>query len=310
VNRLHLECDDAELTALVHEWFAAGRIEPPADVSVTLRLSDEPWRGQDSRPVLTQPGLVFHHGAPEHTVRVVWRQGEGHAVIPPSPSMRAAIELTRQAAAEPDRWLRPFLLPVLLVLLRRAGWHHIHAATARDSLGRGWLFAGNARAGKSTTAAVLAARGWAVGTDDTGFLVAGAKRVEATCWRAPIALRDGGRALLARAGLDDTGSVTLTRRAKAGFFPEDLGGSWLERVPLDVVALTTVHDGPTRITPLSRAAALAELLSWSLLFVVDHADAQAHLDLMARLTREARCVRLELGRDLVEGPVLLEALVS
>lgn len=309
MSKLRLRCDDRALADRVQRWFAEGQLDPPGELDVTLRLQDAPWTGQDSRPVLTQPGLLFHHGPPDDTVRLVWQGGAGHAVLPPTPRLSAVVELTRGAAAAPDRWLRPFLLPVLLVLLRRGGWHHIHAATARDPRGRGWLMAGNAQAGKSTTAAVLAARGWAVGSDDTAFLIADRERVAATSWREPIALRDGGLELLTRAAPGAAGRA-LALRGKTGFFPDDLGGHWLDRVAVDIVALATVHDGPTHVTPVSRTAALAELLAWSLLFVVDHADAQVHMDLVARLTRDARCVRLALGRDLVERPVLLEEIVS
>jgi hypothetical protein len=304
VTGIHVRCRDVALRDRVQRWIADGRVIPPADVEVTLDLIDAPWAGLETRPAFTQPGLRFHHGPPDHSVRVVWRDGDGHALLGPAPARTATIELVRPIATEPDRWLRAFLLPALLVLLRRAGCHHIHAATARDPRGRGWLIAGDARAGKSTTAAVLAARGWAVGSDDTAFLVTGNDRVSARSWCEPIALRDGGQELLARAG-----GRALPRRGKTAFTPEQLGGTWLGETPVDIVALASVHDGPTRLTPVARPVAVAELLSWSMLFVVDPAEAQAHLDLIARLARQAQCVRLALGRDLVERAVPLETLV-
>jgi hypothetical protein len=222
----------------------------------------------------------------------------------PAGARHASIELQREAAGALDHWLRPFLLPVVIVLLRRAGWHHIHAATARDPAGRGWLIAGDAQAGKSTTAALLATRGWGVGTDDTAFLVAGPAPVYVTAWRDPIALRDGGLALLERGG-----GLRLARRRKTGFTPEELGGEWLERVAVDIVALARVHDGPTRLEPLPRPAAMGELLSWSKFFVLEPALAQEHLDLVARLLEHAACFRLTLGRDMFDQPDLLGALL-
>jgi hypothetical protein len=187
--------------------------------------------------------------------------------------------------------------------LRRVGWHHIHAACARDPDGRGWLIAGDAHVGKSTTAALLATRGWAVGTDDTAFLVAGAPAVAAAAWREPIALREGGLALLAPAG-----GLPLARRRKTGFTPEELGGTWLERIAIDIVAIAALHDGPTRLEPLPRAAAMPQLLSWSRFFVLDADLAQAHLDLVARLVEQSACFRLLLGRDMFDHPDLLREL--
>jgi hypothetical protein len=300
-----VQASDAALAERVRRWVDAAALAPPRSIALTLRLVDRPWSGTDERPHLRQPGLRFHHGAPSDAVRIVWHDGLGHALLPAGAADAVTIELTRTAAAEPDHWLRPFVLPVLLVLLRRAGWHHVHGAVARDPRGRGWLIAGNAHAGKSTTAAWLATRRWAVGTDDTALLANGGTRVEAVSWREPIALRDGGLELLARA----RGGTPLARRGKTGFFPEDLGGTWLPRVPVDVVALARLHDGPTTVEPVRAAVAVAELLSWSLLFMVDPADAQRHLDLVARLAQQATCVRLALGRDLIERPLALEDLV-
>jgi len=263
---------------------------------------DNAWAGADPRTVLHQAGLRFHYGPPDHAVRIVWHDGLGHAWVPPG-TTRALVELVRGIAPDGERWQRPFLLPVLLVLLRRAGWHHIHAATARDPDGRGWLIAGDAQSGKSTTAALLATRGWAVGTDDTAFLVTDAHAVAAAAWREPIALREGGRALLARSG-----GLPLERRQKTGFTPEDLGGTWLERVPIDIVAVAAIHDGPTRLDPLKPSVAMAELLSWSRFFVLEPDRAQQHLDLVARLVEQADCFRLLLGRDIFDHPDLLREL--
>jgi hypothetical protein len=294
---------DPHRIELVSQWLAGAALGAPPGLEIGLATSDSAWTGTDPRPVLRQPDLRFHHGAPDHSVRVVWRDGTGHTLIPAG-ARRATVDLTREAARDPERWLRPFLLPVILVLLRRAGWHHIHAATARDPRGRGWLIAGDARSGKSTTAALLASRGWAVGTDDTAFLEAETDPVSVAAWREPIALRDGGRDLLAQAG-----GLPLSRRQKTGFTPEDLGGSWLERVPIDIVALSAVHDGPTCVAPLARSVAVGELLSWSRFFVLEPALAQEHMDLVARLVKRAACYRLSLGRDIFERPDLLRDLV-
>ncbi len=200
--------------------------------------------------------------------------------------------------------MRPFLLLVVAALLRGAGWSHIHAATAIDRAGRGWLIAGDSNSGKSTTAALLASRGWSVGTDDTAFLADGTNPVAVVGWHEPIALREGGYQLL---GL--SGGQALTRRRKTGFLPEELGGRWVDRVVPGIVAIAAIHDGVTRMEPLRPALAVADLLSWSLLFIVDPDGAQRHLELVTRLAAQARCYRLRLGRDIFEDPDLLSGLV-
>lgn len=295
--------DDAAVRDAVADWLTSAAAGVPAGLEIELRVVDAPWTGIDPRAVLRQPGLALYYGLPDAGIRVVWRDGQGHAWIPAG-GTRAVVELMRDVAGEGERWWRPFLLPVILVLLRRVGWHHMHAVTARDPDGRGWLIAGDTRAGKSTTAALLATRGWAVGTDDTAFLLDERPAVTAAAWREPIALREGGRELLAARG-----GIPLAHRSKMGFTPEELGGSWVDRVPVAIVASAALHDGATRLDPLPATAAMGDLLSWSRFFVLEPDLAQQHLDLVGRLVRQAACFRLRLGRDLVDHPDRLRELV-
>jgi len=300
---LRVVCDRPDVRETVERWLADSRLAPPRALDLTLALVGEPWRGADPRPCLHQPELDLYYGPPEGALRLVWRGGLGHGRVD-FRTGTATVELVAGVADQPDRWLRPFLLLVVAAQLRAVGWSHIHAATAIDPRRRGWLFAGDSHCGKSTTAALLASRGWAVGTDDTAFIVDGAATVSVLGWREPIALREDGYRLLAVSG-----GRALTRRGKTGFLPEELGGRWAERIVPDIVAIAGIHDGPTSLEPLRPALAVADLLSWSLLFVVDPDRAQRHLELVTRLATQARCYRLRLGRDIFDHPDLLSELV-
>jgi hypothetical protein len=190
---------------------------------------------------------------------------------------------------------------VLLFLLRRAGWHHLHAATAVDQTGTGWLVAGNARAGKSTTAALLARAGWRVGGDDAAFLARRGDHVVAHAPRAPIALRSDALRLLA-------GRLPELPGGRPDYWPEELGGSWTSCVDPGVILFTNTRRGSrlTYATPLTAREATAELVRWSAWVMVEPELAQEHLDLIAQLARQARCFRVALGRDVVHEPALLE----
>jgi hypothetical protein len=297
-------CDVPALRGAVEGWLVDSRLIPPRPIELRITLVDEAWGGVDPRPCLRQPDLALYYGPPDNEQRLVWRDGVGHALVAPG-SGSAAVAITSELADKPERWLRPFLLLVVAALLRGAGWNHIHAATAMDPMGRGWLIAGDSNSGKSTTAALLASRGWSVGTDDTAFLVDGTTPVEVLGWHEPIALRNGGYQLL---GLK--GGQLLARRHKTGFLPEELGGRWVHSVTPDIVAIAAIHDGPTRLESLRPALAVADLLSWSLLFIADPGGAQRHLELVTRLAAQCRCYRLRLGRDIFEHPDLLSALAS
>ncbi len=296
-------CDEPALRQTVETWLADSRLAPPRPIDLTITVVGGPWTGEDRRSVLRQPDLNLYYGPPDNCLRLVWREGAGHAVVS-AESGAATVAITQPLAHHPEAWLRPFLLLVVAALLRGAGWSHIHAATAVDPRGRGWLIAGDSNSGKSTTAALLASHGWSVGTDDTAFLADGTTPVEVVGWHEPIALREGGYQLLSLQG-----GQLLARRRKTGFFPEELGGRWIGRVVPDIIAIAAIHDGATSLEPLRPALAVADLLSWSLLFIVDPGGAQRHLELVTRLAAQAKCYRLRLGRDIFEQPDLLSALV-
>ena len=163
--------------------------------------------------------------------------------------------MTPAAVTQLDDCLRTFLSAVFILLLRRAGWHHIHAATVIDPRGRGWLLTGDTQAGKSTTAALLAAQAWPVGADDSAFLLRREGLVVATVPRAPIALRDGGRILLGHA---------MDARPNAGnkwtFWPDQLGARWIPEVTPRVILFLTPGNDLTVSEPMTAAETLAQLV--------------------------------------------------
>jgi hypothetical protein len=222
----------------------------------------------------------------------------------PDHAPEAYVTLSQEAASQMEVCIPTFLMMVLIFLLRRAGWHHVHGATAVDPKGRGWLVAGNARAGKSTTAALLASRGWSVGTDDTAFLADEGERVSVKAYHGPIALREGGYELLGR----KVGKLA-ERRQKMACWPEELGGTWLPSVEPDILLFTTVGDRYSKAEPMGAREALAELVRWSAWVVLEPELAQEHLDMLTRLAKQAQGYRVTLGRDLFDDPTRLTELI-
>ena len=304
-STIKLACDDTEVRPALAAWLDATGLEPPGDLTLDVRVGNPASASSDARLAFRQPGVVVRSGPPEGGVRLWWEVAPAVAEIAPGASV-ARVTLSSAAAKQLACCAGTFLTTVLIFLLRRAGWHHVHAATAIDPEdGRGWLLAGNAAAGKSTTAALLATRGWAVGTDDLAFLISGAARVAAAACRAPIALRDGGRRLLQR--ID---GIPLAEREKFAFWPEDLGGVWAPRIEPDVILFPSIGDGHTTATALGQREALAGLVRWSAWVVLEPELAQPHLDLLGALARQARAYRVTLGRDLFANPDRLAELVA
>jgi len=269
-------------------------------LSLDVRVVNSIPPAQDGGVVFEQPSVEIRAGP----TRISWTRAPAAATLAPGGTC-ASVLLSRAAVRRLDECAETFMVTVLIFLLRRAGWHHVHAATAIDPRGRGWLIAGNSQAGKSTTAALLASRGWPVGTDDIAFLAPSGERVAVEAYHAPIALRPGGYALL-----NLSGGVALERRRKVAYWPEELGSQWAPRIEPDVLLFTAVGNGRTEVQPLGARETLAELVRWSAWVMLEAALAQEHLDLIARLARQARRYRVTLGRDLFTHPRCLEELVS
>lgn len=299
---IEVRCSDATLRAAVEAWLAGLRIAVPPGLALDITVP-EALHAALSEVVFEQPGVGFARG-PEGGIRLAWDEAPALAEVGPGARV-ATVQLSPAAVQDLEYCTRTFLLAVVIVLLRRVGWYHLHAATAIDPNGRGWLVAGDAHAGKSTTAALLAASGWQVGTDDAAFLERRDDRILVHTCHAPIALRDGGRKLLARAG-----GVILPDRGKVGFWPEDLGGVWTPLVFPEIVIFTTVGKDRTTAEPMARPAAVAELVRWSAWVMLEPDLAQDHLDALTRLTRQSRCYHVMLGRDLFARPNRLIELVS
>ena len=303
---IDIDCADPTLGAAVERWLDEGRLEPPIRLKLEISVGPvDAAAGDGSRPSFHQPGVTILSGGSDRRVTISWDSWPAIAELAPG-STTAVVRLSPQAAARLDECLRQFMIVVLIFLLRRAGWHHVHGAITIDPRGRGWLLAGNSRAGKSTTAALAASRGWAVGTDDIAFLAQSTPdRVEARAFRTRLALRPGGEDLLARSG-----GLPLEGRGKVGFWPEELGGSWIAQIEPEVLLFTQIGAGETTVEPMRPGDVLAELVRWSAWVALEPELAQGHLDLLSRLGAQARAFRVTLGRDLFDQPDRLERLVS
>lgn len=257
----------------------------------------------DLREPFRQPAVEIRSGPPLDYTSISWTVAPAVATLP-STGTEARVVLSPSAARRLDECIGTFLITVLIFLLRRVGWHHVHAVTALDPQNRGWLVAGDARAGKSSTAALLASRGWPVGTDDTAFLRHDGRGVVAVGFRSPIALRRGGLSLIGRqVGEPDQ------RRKKQLCWPEELGGSWLPETKPNILLFTTVGSRTSTAGRLSAHESLVELVRWSAWVVVEPLLAQEHLELLNLLARQATGYRVTLGRDLFDNPERLGELI-
>jgi len=270
----------------------------PGRFRLSVSVSDKPPVGPDTREILRQPTVAIQAGPPLGTVRVQWERAPAVAVIHQT-LPHAAIWMSPAAVSNLREAERSFLLVVLVFVLRRLGWYHVHGATFIDPSGRGWLLPGSSRSGKSTTTALLASRGWEVGTDDIGFLVNRGSAVATLGFHSRIALRSGALELLR---LGD--GLLLAHRRKEGFSPEELGGTWVPEVIPRVIAFPRIGER-TSMALMAPGESLSSLVKWSHWVLYEPVHSQEHLDALGRVAAQARCYDLTLGPDLFDNPDLL-----
>jgi hypothetical protein len=304
-SSIEVGCLDPAVRSAVRRWLDEGRLQPsiPLRVEITVGPVTSPPES-DRRPIFRQPELTIRSGGLDSQVTISWDPWPAVAELGCG-SLTAEVRLSPEAVERMDECLRRFLMTTLIFLLRRSDWHHVHGATAVDAHGRGWLLAGDSGAGKSTTAALLASRGWGVGTDDIAFLATSpGGKVEVHAFRTRLALRPGGEALL-----DRSGGLPLSGRGKTGFWPEELGGTWTPCIEPKILLFTRVGSDRTAVEPMRPRDTLAQLVRWSAWVALEPDLAQGHLDLLARLGSQATAYQVTLGRDLFTSPDLLTGLL-
>lgn len=292
--------NDSALEAAVVAWILASRMTLPAGFRIRLTVVDSVAAWDDPREAFSQGDVDIRAGEPLGWVHLRWRAAPARARIEEH-RPDAFVEVSREAVEQLDYFLRSFFLVTLIFLWKRAGHFHVHAGTAVDSCGRGWMLIGDSCSGKSTTTAFLAARGWQVSTDDIAFLTSRGDRAAVVGFRSRIALRPGGFDLVGQAG-----GLPLPTRGKTGFWPEELGATWVQSIEPQILVFTSVGGERTTLQPMSTPDVLAQLLQWSLWVMFEPTAAQEHLDLLAQLGRQARCYRATLAPDLFASAGALE----
>lgn len=302
-----LECPDPALAAALGQWLDESGLQWPGPLRIVARLVPALATSEDAREILHESDVDIQSGPPDGTVRIHWADGPAAAVVHQEHA-EVVLQFTPEALTRFEVAERGFLLVVLLFVLRRLGWYHVHGAALTDPTGRGWMLVGNSRTGKSTTTALLAASGWAVSTDDIAFLERDGSRVAVRGFRSPIALREDGRALLAAQGHLPSEGTVMGRRRKTGFTPEALGGRWIARVVPEVLLFPTI-GASTTIEPMRPGEVLSALVVWSRWVLYEALHSQQHLDLLGLLAAQSRSFRATIGPDLVRHPALLQELV-
>lgn len=208
------------------------------------------------------------------------------------------VELFYEPSASP-RCVQAVFDTLWPLTLPRHGLFHIHGAAVRDLEGRGWLLAGDANIGKSTSTLALVAAGWHFAADDAVYVThSTGSGVTGHGWAEPIRLT--ARSAMALGVERDVPQSELKSNAvlDVSIAARRVDSMGLHRVCFpEFGAATSLH-------PISAREALERLLAASAWIVCVPALARTYLATLTAVASLPATV-LTLGPELLEQPELL-----
>ncbi len=212
------------------------------------------------------------------------------------------VELSAAPSAE-DRLVRAVMDASWPLALPRFGAFHVHGGAVRDPAGRGWLLAGDAGSGKSTTVLSLALEEWGWTSDDATYLRRSENQIVAEGWlEAPRVSSRSAAAL--RLSREDSTSPFKT----AAVLPPRVIAARTSTIALHRLVLPEIA-GATRLERIESKKALDGLLRASAWLVCLPSVASDYLRLLADVAA-LPAWRLLLGPELLEEPALAAGMLA
>ena len=226
----------------------------------------------------------------------------------------AAISADRFAGQDDRRGrsLLPYLAALsLAILLRARGWFPLHAAALTRGE-HGVLISARSGSGKSTAALSLVRNGWGYLSDDTVLLRPEGDQITAYSFRRDFCV--------------DPDTAAHFPELHNSEWPPALSNSSKWQIDMDQVypgqsaatctprllVLPNLVDAPeSRVEPVGPKPVLEQLISQGAFFLAPNSDvADRHLAALRRLIDQSRMYRLHAGRDALDEPRTLHALLA
>lgn len=198
----------------------------------------------------------------------------------------------------------------LLLMLRRFGIYHLHAAAVISPRGRVWLISGSQRSGKTTLATALGLAGWRPISDDS-LLVSADRTSEGGEPMGITALRKYfhlGNELLGRwpqlAGMERRHTyLDRTCVAALEFFGSSLAAEPVMR-QVDYLLMPQITGGErSRLAPAPVSEGLLRLGEQSVFLQLWREQTVRQWQCLETIARGANCFRLDAGNDFLEDPL-------
>ena len=272
------------VTPWLPRWSVRALAQPRSTISLRVGVGDPASPGE----------AVFRHPPVEIT-----RDVHGCLVATAAGVSATLHEREIELRFDPDappRYVGGVLDIVWPFVLPRHGLYHVHGAAVRDPGGIGWLLAGDANIGKSTSTLALVSAGWQYAADDAVYLTQqSAGCVVAHGWAEPIRLTARSATALGVAREEAT-----TGAKSAALLTEQLDARRRDSFPIDRVVFP--EFGPsTALRPLRSSEALAHLVRASAWIVGQPTVAVEYLALLTRVA-SLPAFTLVLGPELLDHP--------
>jgi hypothetical protein len=305
-----VECGDAETADLFRRYFEGWHVAPlggdeavgvRSDTTISVSATRVPPRAPDdfesfeiaSGGVCRTDGRTYLFEAGDSAVMV---RGD-------SPS-RVEVWIGATPRARQRAALARLIFNASMTAMRRCGLFELHGAGLVAPGGAGVLFVGPSGSGKSTLATQLAHAGWRYLSDDSLLLCARGVGVEARALRRAFAVTDATVEAGPLGGFENflTEAPPFDPQ-KRRFEPESVfpGGFVESCEPRAIFFPAVTNEGESRTRALTQAETMARLIRMCPWACYDRPAAKAHLDVLARLARQAAGFELFAGRDLLDA---------
>ncbi len=143
-DRNSITSTEPALAAAVTAWLVESRMTLPPAFRIRLIVVDSVGVWDDGREIFPQGDVDIRAGEPLGWAHLTWRTAAARARID-EVKAEATIEVSREALAQLDHFLRSFLLVTLIFLWKRAGHYHDGArwdrrGSRRQGLDADWRF--------------------------------------------------------------------------------------------------------------------------------------------------------------------------
>lgn len=311
-----VETADAEINELMMRYFAGWHVAPVDDdgitphVTIRVHTSDD----QPTPPPNLPPFEVAEGGFCRTDGQIYFFEDRGSIVLAgDGNSPRVEVWIGNRAESRDRSALARLIFNAAMVAMRRCRLYELHAAGVVSPSGEGVLVIGPSGSGKSNLAAQLAAAGWQYLSDDTVLLFSGSGVVHAQALRKMFALTDE---IFSAARLTESHSIEISvvpfdplkkRFEPSAVFP---GRFALSCKPTTILFSRIENGAASRMELLNRAETMARLIRMCPWACYDKATAEAHLDVLGELARQAKGFELRAGADLLNSEHASEFLLS